>query len=136
MNLTYSLIPVCVVCSYVLPCRALSHELRVNVIGYDYSGYGASTGVPSPSQTFADISAVYTYLTEELGVPMHRVVLYGQSVGSGPTCWLAAHEKAIGGVVLHSHIYSGLRVLYPDISYWPSWAGELRTSYVSLHRAF
>jgi hypothetical protein len=38
------------------------------------------------------------------------VILYGQSVGSGPTCYLAA-KRVCAGVVLHSPIMSGMRVL-------------------------
>jgi hypothetical protein len=38
------------------------------------------------------------------------VILYGQSVGSGPTCYLAS-KRVCAGVVLHSPIMSGMRVL-------------------------
>ena len=38
------------------------------------------------------------------------VILYGQSVGSGPTCYLAS-KRMCAGVVLHSPIMSGMRVL-------------------------
>ena len=46
-------------------------------------------------------------------------MLYGQSVGSGPTCDLATRLPALRGVVLHSPILSGLRVMYPvKRTYW------------------
>ncbi|KAI4364754.1 hypothetical protein MLD38_020808 [Melastoma candidum] len=86
-------------------------NLRVNVIGYDYSGYGASTGMPSESNTYADIEAIYSFLETEYGVSQEDVILYGQSVGSGPTLHLAAKLPRLRGVVLHSAILSGLRVL-------------------------
>lgn len=36
---------------------------------------------------------------------------YGQSIGTGPTLYLASHPKyPVGGVILHSPIASGLRV--------------------------
>jgi hypothetical protein len=45
--------------------------------------------------------------------------LYGQSVGSGPTIDLASRLPNLRGVVLHSPILSGLRVLYPvKRTYW------------------
>lgn len=89
----------------------LKVNLRVNVMGYDYSGYGASTGKPSESNTYTDIEAVYNCLETEYGVSQENLILYGQSVGSGPTLHLAAKLPRLRGVVLHSAILSGLRVL-------------------------
>ncbi|KAK6263354.1 hypothetical protein QUC31_009170 [Theobroma cacao] len=89
----------------------LKVNLRVNIMGYDYSGYGASTGKPSESNTYADIEAVYQCLQTEYGISQEDLILYGQSVGSGPTLHLAAKLPRLRGVVLHSGILSGLRVL-------------------------
>lgn len=89
----------------------LKANLRVNLMGYDYSGYGASTGKPSEVDTYADIEAVYECLETEYGVSQEDLILYGQSVGSGPTLHLAAKLPRLRGVVLHSAILSGLRVL-------------------------
>ncbi|KAI5656366.1 hypothetical protein M9H77_25159 [Catharanthus roseus] len=89
----------------------LKANLRVNLMGYDYSGYGASTGKPSEFDTYADIEAVYECLETEYGVSQEDLILYGQSVGSGPTLHLAAKLPRLRGVVLHSAILSGLRVL-------------------------
>jgi hypothetical protein len=41
------------------------------------------------------------------------IILYGQSVGSGPTIDLASRLPDLRAVVLHSPILSGLRVIYP-----------------------
>lgn len=47
------------------------------------------------------------------------VILYGQSVGSGPTLDLATRLPRLRAVVLHSPILSGLRVMYPvKRTYW------------------
>lgn len=89
----------------------LKVNLRVNLMGYDYSGYGASTGKPSEFNTYADIEAVYECLETEYGVSQEDLILYGQSVGSGPTLHLATKLPRLRGVVLHSGILSGLRVL-------------------------
>lgn len=66
---------------------------------------------PSESDTYADIEAVYQCLETEYGVSQEDVILYGQSVGSGPTLHLASKLPRLRGVVLHSAILSGLRVL-------------------------
>lgn len=92
----------------IASCRELSKELRINVLGYDYSGYGCSTGTPSVSNAIADIHACYQYLLQAKGKRPQDIVIYGQSVGSGPTCDIAASEKNVMGVVLHSPLMSGI----------------------------
>ncbi|XP_020105859.1 protein ABHD17B-like [Ananas comosus] len=97
----------------------LSHRLRVNLMGYDYAGYGRSTGKPTEYNTYADIEAAYNCLKEQYGVADEDIILYGQSVGSGPTIDLASRVPNLRAVVLHSPILSGLRVLYPvKRTYW------------------
>jgi pimeloyl-ACP methyl ester carboxylesterase len=97
----------------------LSNRLRISVMGYDYSGYGQSTGKPTEYNTYADIEAAYKCLKEKYGVKDEQLILYGQSVGSGPTLDLASRISELRGVVLHSPILSGLRVLYPvKRTYW------------------
>jgi hypothetical protein len=90
---------------------------RVNVVAYEYSGYGPGVGevMPTDSSCCADIEAVYDFLLgtqdERWRVPSPaQLILYGQSVGSGPTCYLAS-RRPVRGVVLHSPITSGLRVV-------------------------
>ncbi|KAL3526643.1 hypothetical protein ACH5RR_011299 [Cinchona calisaya] len=103
---------------YDLFCE-LSLHLRVNLMGYDYSGYGQSTGKPSEHNTYADIEAAYRCLVEKYGAKEEDVILYGQSVGSGPTLDLASRLARLRAVVLHSPILSGLRVMYPvKRTYW------------------
>uniref|UniRef100_A0A0D6QZN4 Serine aminopeptidase S33 domain-containing protein n=1 Tax=Araucaria cunninghamii TaxID=56994 RepID=A0A0D6QZN4_ARACU len=97
----------------------LSVHLRVNLMGYDYSGYGQSSGKPSEHNTYADIEAAYKCLEEQYGAKEEDIILYGQSVGSGPTLDLAARLPRLRAVVLHSPILSGLRVMYPvKRTYW------------------
>ncbi|QCE14015.1 alpha/beta hydrolase domain-containing protein 17B-like [Vigna unguiculata] len=97
----------------------LRAHLRVNIMSYDYSGYGASTGKPSEFNTYYDIEAVYDCLKREYGVEPQELILYGQSVGSGPTIHLATKLRNLRGVVIHSGILSGIRVLYPvKVTFW------------------
>ncbi|XP_010257891.1 PREDICTED: protein ABHD17B [Nelumbo nucifera] len=97
----------------------LSLHLCVNLMGYDYSGYGQSSGKPSEQNTYADIETVYRCLEEIYGAKEEDVILYGQSVGSGPTLDLATRLPRLRAVVLHSAIMSGLRVMYPvKRTYW------------------
>ncbi|KAI4346745.1 hypothetical protein L6164_007616 [Bauhinia variegata] len=97
----------------------LSIHLRVNLMGYDYSGYGQSSGKPSEQNTYADIEAAYRCLVEKYGAKEEDIILYGQSVGSGPTIDLATRLPNLRAVILHSPILSGLRVMYPvKRTYW------------------
>ncbi|KAH9610925.1 hypothetical protein KSS87_008844 [Heliosperma pusillum] len=86
---------------------------------YDYSGYGQSTGKATENNTYADIEAAYKCLEESYGAKQEHVILYGQSVGSGPTLDLASRLPNLRAVILHSPILSGLRVMYPvKRTYW------------------
>ncbi|CAN6681377.1 unnamed protein product [Malus baccata var. baccata] len=97
----------------------LRSHLRVNIMSYDYSGYGASTGKPSEFNTYYDIEAVYNCLNNEYEIRQEDLIVYGQSVGSGPTLHLASRLKKLRAVVLHSAILSGIRVLYPvKLTFW------------------
>ncbi|KAM7273450.1 hypothetical protein ACFE04_028114 [Oxalis oulophora] len=97
----------------------LSIHLRVNLMGYDYSGYGQSTGKASEQNTYADIEAAYKCLEETYGTKQENIILYGQSVGSGPTLDLGARLPRLRAIILHSPILSGLRVMYPvKRTYW------------------
>ncbi|CAI0463628.1 unnamed protein product [Linum tenue] len=73
----------------------LSSHLNVNLMGYDYSGYGQSSG------------------KDRYGMKEEDIILYGQSLGSGPALELATHLPQLRALVLHSPILSGLRVMYP-----------------------
>ena len=74
---------------------------------------------PSEQNTYADIEAAYKCLAENYGAKEEDIILYGQSVGSGPTLDLAVRLPQLRAIVLHSPILSGLRVLYPvKRTYW------------------
>lgn len=69
---------------------SLFRDLGLDVLVYDYGGYGYSTGRPSEKRCYEDIRAMWRYLTEERGVAPDRIVLFGRSLGGGPTADLAA----------------------------------------------
>ncbi|CEL96768.1 unnamed protein product [Vitrella brassicaformis CCMP3155] len=93
----------------------LSKNVKANILAYEYSGYGLSAApLPSEKSTYRDIRLAYRYATEDLSVAPSLIILYGQSVGSGPSCDLAADPKCpVAGLILHSAIASGLRIFRP-----------------------
>lgn len=98
-------------------CKFLSKMLGVNVFAYDYTGYGLATdqGDPSEDYCFADISAAFAYLTSVLQIPPPSIILYGRSLGSGPSCYLAARTAEdgdpVGGLILHAPFLSVYRIV-------------------------
>ena len=68
----------------------ISQMFGVNMLCYDYSGYGISSGQPSEENMYADIDAAYQALQSRYGVPPNRIILFGQSIGSAPTIDLAS----------------------------------------------
>lgn len=97
-------------CGAMLPTySAFSRRLGVSVLAVEYTGYGGSSGKASVTNTLADARAAYEQ-ARRLGFSSDRILVYGQSVGSGPACYLAARAP-LAGVVLHSPIASGIRSL-------------------------
>ena len=93
----------------------LVQSLLCHVVSYDYSGYGESGGVAMEANTYKDIAAVYDYTLKNVAEGVaSNIILYGQSVGSGPSCHLASKNDDIGGLILHSPFTSGMRVLTPS----------------------
>lgn len=99
--------------------REFSAHLQVNVLAYDYSGYGLSSGQPTAANTYADVEAAYKHLTTEYPEQSKRVIGYGQSLGSSLTIYLGATEPLVG-LVIHSGLMSGIRTLNPELkkSWW------------------
>lgn len=92
--------------------QSLAYRFSVDIVCYDYSGYGVSTGLRLEENLYADAEAVLHEIRERYAVPLERIVLYGQSIGTAPTVYLATKHK-VAGVILHSPFMSGLRVVCP-----------------------
>ena len=95
--------------------KTLKEVLQVNVMGYEYTGYGRSTGTPSETDCYADITAAFSWLVQEKNLLPSEVILYGRSIGSGPSVELASRAE-VGGVILQSAFTSCIRVAY-DLKY-------------------
>mmetsp|Transcript_35870 Transcript_35870/g.95064 ORF Transcript_35870/g.95064 Transcript_35870/m.95064 type:complete len:388 (+) Transcript_35870:123-1286(+) len=94
------------------PYLELATQLACEVVGVEYTGYGSGTGAPSSANALADVEAAYDFVISQ-GVPSERIVAYGQSVGSGPVLALAA-SRPLGGVIVHSPMLSGIKVIDPQ----------------------
>ena len=90
--------------------------LKVNILAYDYEGYGKTPGKPTEAKCYENIDAAFDYLTMEKGIRPECIILYGRSLGSGPSCYLAAklakQGVSLGGLVLQSALLSIYRVAF------------------------
>jgi len=73
--------------------------LGLNLITFDYRGYGESDGAPSEAGVYRDADAGYAFLRDSLRVPADRIVIFGHSLGSAVAVGLASRVPARGLVV-------------------------------------
>lgn len=105
-----------------------ANALNVNVIAYDYFGYGATRSespsidmatfcspgstvsledgkhLPTEKGCYRCIDSVYAFAVNTLGIHSENIILYGRSLGSGPSIYLADRlsrsRVRLGGLIL------------------------------------
>jgi len=110
----------------------LSIEIKANICAYDYRGYGLNKpyGECSERDCYDDIYACYYWLIEEKNIPKEKIVLFGRSLGTGPTVHMGAelfkknkHNKShqpFGGMILQSPLTSAVRVVSNYLTIFPA----------------
>ncbi|PRP89849.1 putative serine protease family S09X [Planoprotostelium fungivorum] len=99
----------------------LSRSLDVNMVSYDYSGYGMSKThddkkieFPSEAFVFNDVQAVYDHVTRNKEIDSRDILFMGRSLGSGPTCEMGKRLSDQGipfrGCIIQSGLLSCVRV--------------------------
>jgi uncharacterized protein len=92
-------------------------QLGLNLLVFDYRGYGESSGRPSENGLYRDAEAAYRYLREKRDIPPDRIVVFGHSLGSAVAVDLASRVPSAGLILdgaLTSVIDRG-QELYPYI---------------------
>ncbi len=94
---------------------ASMRDLGINLLAFDYRGFGESDGAPDERGLYDDATASYRHLTGSLGVPPERIVLFGHSLGSGVAIELASRVPAAGLIVegAYTSIVDRGQELYP-----------------------
>lgn len=90
----------------------MRNRLNCNLFAYDYSGFGMSSGSPSERNIYADIEAAVRELMLRKSLRMDEIILYGESIGSVATIYLASKYK-FKGVIVQSSFMSGMRLYLP-----------------------
>ncbi|MGD2082749.1 MAG: alpha/beta hydrolase [Chromatiales bacterium] len=87
--------------SHRLQSLKIFNELGLEVLIFDYRGYGRSTGEPTEEGTYRDAKAARDYLVRERGRSPHEVVLFGRSLGAAVAVHQAAGEPC-GALIVES----------------------------------
>ena len=101
------------------------------VLMAEYRGYGGNPGAPSEAGFYADGRATLAFLERE-GVAPNRLVLYGESLGSGVAVGLAA-KRDVAGVILEAPFTSVAEVAQYHYSFVPAFL-LLRDRFDSISR--
>lgn len=83
-----------------VPKYGLLLEAGFGVLFAEYRGYGGNPGRPSEAALTADGEAIMAYLRDR-GVTPDRIVLYGESLGTGLAIKLAA-GRDVAGLILEA----------------------------------
>jgi fermentation-respiration switch protein FrsA (DUF1100 family) len=76
-------------------------EEGLDVLLFDYRGYGGNPGTPSEEGLARDARAAYRFLTEDEAIPPEHLLYFGESLGAAVVAELAA-EHPPAGLVLRS----------------------------------
>lgn len=87
--------------SHRLTVARLLQRAGMDVLLFDYRGYGESPGAPSEQRTYEDAEAAWNFLTGERKVAPAQIIIWGESLGGGVASWLATRVDA-AGLVLQS----------------------------------
>lgn len=71
------------------------------VLALSYRGYGKSGGEPTEAGLYTDARMAMAFLTEHEHIPLHRIILFGESLGTGVAVQMAT-EYATGALVLEA----------------------------------
>mmetsp|Transcript_31077 Transcript_31077/g.75110 ORF Transcript_31077/g.75110 Transcript_31077/m.75110 type:complete len:291 (+) Transcript_31077:198-1070(+) len=125
----------------------LSHFCGCTVFAYEYCGYSLAEGDPSEENCNECIEAAFSYLTTEKGLLPSNIVLFGRSLGTGPTidfasklCQKNRNESKIGrrsqqrqqqiaGVVLQSPLESAGRCVLGEFASYVLYPLDIFRSY-------
>ena len=91
------------------------HSTNVNILAFDYRGYGQSLFVhPSESHFLQDTDWALQYLTSTRHIDPHSIVLDGRALGANLALEFAATHPNLAGVVLDSPIDNPVNSILAD----------------------
>ncbi|MEE8149864.1 MAG: alpha/beta hydrolase [candidate division Zixibacteria bacterium] len=116
----------------VLVCHGnggnISHRLEtvifllqrgVNVMMFDYRGYGRSSGRPRETNTYDDVKAAYDWLISEKSAIPDDIIIFGRSLGGAVAVDLASKENC-GGLIVESSFDSAREMAKGYFPFFPA----------------
>ena len=89
--------------SDALPAAKALHDARLNVLLFDYRGYGQSAGRhPSESTMTADASTAYRFLTDTRHIPPSKVLPFASGLGASLATRLCREHPEIPALILEN----------------------------------
>ncbi len=82
------------------------HKLNLNVIVFDYFGYGESDGTVSEKGMYESAKIAYDYLLDSLEVEEDKILVYGEGLGGTVALDLAQKTKGIAGIIVENGVLS------------------------------
>ncbi len=121
-------------------------DLGLQVLLFDYRGFGLSTGSPTEAGLVRDGEAVADYLEKGLGVLAERWVYFGQSLGAGVAVGVAARRPparlvlysafdSLAAVARHHYFFLPVDLLLRDRFDAAAAIGKVRCPVLFLHPA-
>jgi len=112
--------------SHRLDTARIFLDLGLDVLLFDYRGYGRSEGRPSEKGIHLDTAAAWDWLTRERGVPPAEVVVAGRSLGGAPAARLAATAAPPPRALILESVFSSI----PDMAaahypVYPPWLSRI-----------
>jgi fermentation-respiration switch protein FrsA (DUF1100 family) len=107
------------------------NDLNLDILIYDYRGYGMSTGEPSEDGLYMDVQAMYDYLVDDRKISPDKIIAYGESLGGAVAVNLAVKNE-VGGLIIESSFTSIHDMAQKLLLYVPRFA--LKTAFDSLNK--
>ncbi len=84
-------------------------QAGLNILSYDYPGYGISSGEASEASTYRAIEAVTRFAINRLHFAPDQIIFHGRSLGSGPAIEMCRRGE-FAGLILESAFTSAYEV--------------------------
>ncbi len=83
------------------PYQEYFQELGITSYGFDYRGYGKSTGWPTDTGLYLDGEAIIDYILKKEQITARQLIIVGNSLGSGPATYIA-DKYTVGTLLLYA----------------------------------
>jgi fermentation-respiration switch protein FrsA (DUF1100 family) len=84
----------------------------------EYRGYGGNPGEPTEQGLYSDAEAYYQFLLKS-GIPENRMVMYGESLGTGVATYMANKYQGVAGLILDGGYTSLVDIAKNDYFFVP-----------------